>query len=46
MTLQEFTTAFETLQEEGRDKEATLLAQEEEDLYARYWVEVHGEELD
>jgi hypothetical protein len=46
MTLQEFTAEFEALQYEGRDKEATLLAQEEPDLYSRYWVEVCGEELD
>ena len=46
MTLEEFTTEFETLQEGGRDKEATLLAQQEVDLYTRYWVEVCGEELE
>ncbi len=42
MTLQEFTAEFEALQYEGRDEEATLLAQEEPDLYSRYWVEVCG----
>ena len=46
MTLQEFTAVFEALQDEGRDKEATLLAQQEVDLYTRYWVEVCGEELE
>ena len=45
MTLEEFTAKFETLQEEGRDKEATILATVEEELYTRYWVEVCGEEL-
>ena len=46
MTLEEFTTQFEALQEEGRDKEATILATVEEELYTRYWVEVLGEELE
>ena len=42
MTLDEFTLTLETLREEGDDKAATLLAQEESELYARYWVEVYG----
>jgi hypothetical protein len=46
MTLQEFTAVFEALQDEGRDKEATILATVEEELYSRYWVEVLGEELE
>jgi len=46
MTLEEFTAEFEALQDEGRDKEATILATVEEELYARYWVEVQGEELE
>jgi hypothetical protein len=46
MTLQEFTAVFESLQDEGRDKEATILATVEEELYTRYWVEVCGEELE
>jgi len=46
MTLEEFTAEFEALQEEGRDKEATILATLEEELYTRYWVEVQGEELE
>jgi hypothetical protein len=46
MTLEEFTAEFEALQEEGRDKEATILATLEEELYTRYWVEVCGEELE
>ena len=46
MTLQEFTAVFEALQDEGRDKEATILATAEEELYTRYWVEVCGEELE
>ena len=46
MTLEEFTAEFEALQDEGRDKEATILATLEEELYTRYWVEVQGEELE
>jgi len=46
MTLEEFTAKFEALQEEGRDKEAAILATLEEELYTRYWVEVQGEELE
>ena len=45
MTLEQFTAEYEALMDEGRDKEACLLAQVEEELYLRYWVEVCGEEL-
>lgn len=45
MTFEAFISEFETLQDEGRDKEAALLAGMEEELYARYWVEILGEEL-
>ena len=46
MTLEEFTTEYENLMLNGDDKEATLLAQFEEELYKQYWTEVCGEELD
>ena len=46
MTLEEFTAEFETLQLNDEEKAATLLAQTEPELYARYWVEVCGEELE
>ncbi len=45
MTLEQFTAEYEALMDEGREKEACLLAQVEEELYLRYWVEVCGEEL-
>ena len=44
MTLAQFTAEFEALMDEGREKEAVLLAQWEVELYARYWVEVLGED--
>ena len=43
MTLEQFAAEFEALQDEGREKEAALLAGFEPELYARYWVEVCGE---
>ena len=46
MTFEAFIAEYETLQDEGREKEATLLAGMEEELYARYWVEILGEELE
>lgn len=46
MTFEAFISEFETLQEEGRDKEAALLAGMEEELYKRYWVEILGEDLE
>jgi hypothetical protein len=46
MTLEQFTIEFETLVDEGREKEAALLAGFEEELYVRYWTEVCGEELE
>ena len=45
ITLDEFTTEFETLTDENREKEAVILAGQYPDLYERYWVEVCGEEL-
>jgi hypothetical protein len=45
MTLEAFIAEYETLQDEGREKEAALLAGMEEELCARYWVEILGEEL-
>ena len=42
MTLQEFTTEFES----ATEKDQALLAGHYADLYLRYWVEVCGEELD
>jgi hypothetical protein len=44
MTLEEFTTEFETLMDNDEEKAATLLAQFEPELYQRYWVEVCGED--
>lgn len=44
MTFEAFIAEFETLQDEGREKEAALLAGMNEELYARYWVEILGEE--
>jgi len=46
MTLEEFTAVYEALQDEGREKEAALLAGWEDELYLRYWVEVCGEEVE
>lgn len=46
MTFEEFIAEFEALQDEGRDKEATILAQIEVDLYRRYWIEVLGEDAE
>jgi hypothetical protein len=46
MTLEEFTIEFETLMDNDEEKAATILAQCEPELYARYWVEVCGEELE
>ncbi len=45
VTLEAFVTEFETLTDEGREKEAALLAGEHPDLYLRYWVEICGEEV-
>ena len=45
VTFDDFITEFETLTDEGREKEAALLAGEHPDLYQRYWVEVCGEEV-
>jgi hypothetical protein len=45
MTLEQFAAEFEALQDEGRDKEAALLAGFEPELYARYFTEVLGEDL-
>jgi len=44
MTLEGFIAEYETLQDEGREKEASLLVCWEPELYRRYWVEVCGEE--
>ena len=46
MTLEEFTTEYETLMDNDEEKAAVLLAGMEPELYARYWVEVLGEELE
>ena len=46
MTLEEFTTEYETLMDNDEEKAAALLAGMEPELYARYWVEVLGEELE
>ena len=44
MTLEEFTTEYETLMDNDEEKAAALLAGDQPELYARYWVEVFGEE--